>query len=210
MTSQHDPWSGEREPDGAPAHPSHPDFTPAEFPQTGWSATVIDPSGTTWRGAGTPDLPAPHAEPQPISPAPAPLPGAASAGHDTRAHRPGPRLGVTAFSLVTAMALACVTFGYFVGRLMGTAMVQFGTPTFDPTQITQAVPALSDQLSAFVGLGFLASLVGIAGLVMAIRARLTGSAPALSLTAVIVGLCTPMLAFIALLAATEPFIHQIS
>ncbi|HEX2857036.1 MAG TPA: hypothetical protein VHO26_06100 [Propionibacteriaceae bacterium] len=211
MTDPHDAWSQEPGRHEEPADGSHPGFLAPDFPHTGWSATVMDSRGTTWR-TEAPEFLSP--DPAPAAPMAASVPAAAPSDASPRSPlsrgRTGPGLGMTAFGVVVAMTLACVTFGYLVGRLMGTAMVQFGTPTFDPTEIMQAVPALSDQLSAFVGLGFIASLVGIAGLGLAIRARLRGSAPSLSLSAVIIGLCSPMLAFIALLAATEPFIHQIS
>ncbi|HET9128673.1 MAG TPA: hypothetical protein VFN73_11375 [Propionibacteriaceae bacterium] len=214
MTDPRDPWCEESRAREASEDLSHPEFLAPDFPQTGWSATVIDSRGTAWGQPGAEFLPpdaASGASPDGrLGPVPSPGPSHASSRSLPTASRPGPGLGMTAFGVVVAMTLACVTFGYLVGRLMGSAMVQFGTPTFDPTEIMQAVPALSDQLSACVGLGFIASLIGIGGLGLAIRARLRGSAPSLSLTAVIIGLCSPMLAFIALLAATEPFIHQIS
>ena len=43
---------------------------------------------------------------------------------------------------------------------------------------------------------------------MAASSRARGSAPALALSAIIVGLCARSLAFIALLMGTRAFIHQ--
>ena len=229
MTSPHEAWPN-RPGHAGPGESWHPDPTqgalpdapPAPesvfFPQTGWSATVVDPSGTTWRNADGPQ-PGPSYEwSAPLWPSgsPAAAPAAtppASAPVEALGARPEPRraaLGVAAFTVVTSMTLACVTFAYLVGRGVGSTMLAFSTPVFDPLEVARALPMSSDGLSALVVLGFLASLVGVGGLVMAITARLRRSAPTLSLTAVIVGLCSPMLAFIALLAATEPFIHQLS
>ena len=211
----------------APAEPWHPDPTASSlpgspdvpFPQTGWSATVMDAEGSVWQSPA--DEPGPSyqwADPwRPVTPSAASAPESpatsgpsASPARVGRRLLPGSRLGVTAFGLVTAMTLACVYLAWCAGRCAGMAMVAFSTPVFDPMEIIQAAPTMSDHFSALCGLGFLASLVGVTGLVMAVVARLRNSAPSLSLTAVIIGLCTPMLAFIALLAATEPFIHQMS
>ena len=230
ITPQH-PWSsgsgasgtapGDPRSQDAPGASAAADGAPAEprFPQTGWSATVMGPEGRTWQG-GTEDRPGPAYEwehpgrlsyPAPgAQPNPTVMPQTAGPVVGALAPSPGPRLGIAAFSLVTAMTFACVILAFWVGKGMGMAMVAFSTPVFDPMEITHAGPMQSDQLSAIVGIGFLASLIGITGLVMAIAARRRGSAPALSLTAVILGLCSPMLAFIALLAATTPYIQQIS
>ncbi len=122
---------------------------------------------------------------------------------------PSRGLGIAAFTTVSAMTLTCVLLAFLEGRLMGVAMVDFGGSTFDPLAVSQAAPALSDEFSGTVVLGFSCALIGVVAWIGAVIARTRGSAPALALAAIMIGLCAPILAFIALLSATTPFIHQL-
>lgn len=129
---------------------------------------------------------------------------AQSLGPEVAGARARRGLGIAAFAIVTAMTLGCVLLAYLGGRLLGAGIMTVGTGTLDPGRIARAAPTLSDELSASVGLGFLCALLGVAGWITAIAARTRRSAPSLALGAIIVGLCAPILAFMALLMATTP------
>ncbi|MDA8440526.1 MAG: hypothetical protein M0Z51_16930 [Propionibacterium sp.] len=109
------------------------------------------------------------------------------------------------FVIVTSMTVVCLVFAYLLGGDMGNLLVTTGGTTFDPTNLSQS----SQQVSIRVILGFLAAVLGCAGWIMSIVAYNRRSARSLSLAAIIVGLIVPMLAFIALLMAAGPYVHQI-
>lgn len=125
--------------------------------------------------------------------------------HTREADTPhGGRLGVVAFAVVVLMSLACVVLSHIGGRLTTTSMTSFSPSTFELTKVAAAAPALSDELSAIFGLGFICTLIGTSGWALSVVARLRGSAPRLALSAIITGLCTPFLSLIAFLAAVTP------
>ncbi len=205
MTTQQSPTSPQPGPsdlwhDGVPPH--RPDGMIAP---EGWESSPGpwrgDPQwSTAWEAA------TPSAWPPPGEPAPHPAPGLSAAPPASPAPAPSTRtLGVVSFVIVTSMTVVCLVFAYLLGGDMGNLLVTTGGTTFDPTNLSQS----SQQVSIRVILGFLAAVLGCAGWIMSIVAYNRRSARSLSLAAIIVGLIVPMLAFIALLMAAGPYVHQI-
>ncbi len=205
MTTQHNPTSPQPGPsdlwhDGVPSH--RPD---GMIPPEGWESSPSpwrgDPQWTTAWEAATPSAWPPPGEP---APEPTRVPPVTPSGG--AAPTPStPTLGVVSFAIVTSMTVVCLVFAYLLGGDMGSLLVTTGGTTFDPTNLSQS----SQQVSVRVVLGFLAAVLGCAGWIMSIVAYNRRSARSLSLAAIIVGLIVPMLAFIALLMAAGPYVHQI-
>lgn len=207
MTTQENPGSPRSGP-----HDQRPEDTPSPRPDTMIAPEAWGSSTSPWRGdpawSTAWDAATASAWPPPDEPAPqpGPVPSATPAAPIAApAPEPTATLGVVAFAIVTSMTVVCLVFAYLLGGDMGSLLVHVGGTTFDPSQLSQS----SRQVSVQVVLGFLAAILGCAGWIMSIVAYNRRSARSLSLAAIIVGLIVPMLAFIALLMAAGPYVHQI-